>query len=394
MKPTNSKLRATFIALTIIANAVLSLGHTRAAESFTEGFSGTGAFTVANGPDMTSVAGFEANGWTGFAGSLGNLGSFNTVAGTYDVPGDSLHFVVTQTDPVSGDPIQDIYQSLQGLFRAGRTNLPQEFFWSIKNISVGTAGTQLVGMQLNYSTFAGADPLGLEFFDLPLFVDGGDWNLARFAVTAIHDGIHVTNVVPLNGTIVTELQYHVLITPDLENGGSNVLAEVKINSDDNYTNLLNLTGLQFPVDLRDSPNVSMNLLTLGQEIVEPFSLAPTTTGPTASWDFAQGPAPPFDIADFNQDGIVNDDDYLVWKEDFGSTTVLAADANRNKVIDAADYTIWRNRFGSVIGGSGSLAANIAAIPEPTALLLSATGVVLLLGTGVGRAQCMRKLNRL
>jgi GH35 family endo-1,4-beta-xylanase/subtilisin family serine protease/subtilisin-like proprotein convertase family protein len=65
--------------------------------------------------------------------------------------------------------------------------------------------------------------------------------------------------------------------------------------------------------------------------------------------------------DFNSDDLVNNADYNLWKQTFGSTTDLRADANHSGRVDLGDYTIWRNNLGSVaqqqlVGGS-SLALN-------------------------------------
>ena len=47
--------------------------------------------------------------------------------------------------------------------------------------------------------------------------------------------------------------------------------------------------------------------------------------------------------DYNHDGVVDPDDYDVWKNNFGSTANLDADGNNNGVVDAADYTVWQRQ---------------------------------------------------
>jgi hypothetical protein len=72
--------------------------------------------------------------------------------------------------------------------------------------------------------------------------------------------------------------------------------------------------------------------------------------------------------DFNADGLVDTADYFVWRNAFGSSTILygtGADGNFDGRVDAADFTVWRDNL--VGAGSGS-AASI--VPEPTALVLS------------------------
>ncbi len=55
----------------------------------------------------------------------------------------------------------------------------------------------------------------------------------------------------------------------------------------------------------------------------------------------------FDVAtnpgDFDSDGVVDEDDYLVWRATYGSTTDLRADGNADGVVNAADYTVWRDQ---------------------------------------------------
>lgn len=63
--------------------------------------------------------------------------------------------------------------------------------------------------------------------------------------------------------------------------------------------------------------------------------------------------------DYDGSGLVDQNDYLLWKSTFGATTGdLRADGNGNGKVDAADYTIWRNNKGatSSIGSGAALAS--------------------------------------
>lgn len=49
--------------------------------------------------------------------------------------------------------------------------------------------------------------------------------------------------------------------------------------------------------------------------------------------------------DYDWSGVVDADDYSVWKSEFGSTE-SSADGNGDSVVNLADYTIWRDNLGA------------------------------------------------
>jgi hypothetical protein len=83
--------------------------------------------------------------------------------------------------------------------------------------------------------------------------------------------------------------------------------------------------------------------------------------------------------DYNDNGVVDAPDYVVWRELVGATLNPLADGDTNGVVDVADYAIWRSNFGAV-AGSGSATSLIphSAIeaPEPStiAALVAALGI--------------------
>lgn len=81
-------------------------------------------------------------------------------------------------------------------------------------------------------------------------------------------------------------------------------------------------------------------------------------------------------ADFDDDGDVDGEDFLIWQRNFGvGTTHEMGDANGDNMVDAADLTAWQDAFGSAPGSS---AATIA-VPEPSSVAvisLAALGIVL------------------
>jgi hypothetical protein len=74
--------------------------------------------------------------------------------------------------------------------------------------------------------------------------------------------------------------------------------------------------------------------------------------------------------DYNGDGEVNPFDYALWLSLFGEPGG-AADGNGDGIVGAADYTVWLDNLGShaTVTGAGSLAANSASVPEPSAVAL-------------------------
>jgi hypothetical protein len=69
--------------------------------------------------------------------------------------------------------------------------------------------------------------------------------------------------------------------------------------------------------------------------------------------------------DYNNNGIVDAGDYVLWRK--GGP--LANQVDNPSVVNAQDYTEWRARFGNTSGsGSGSLAASTN-VPEPVAAFL-------------------------
>ncbi|MCA9242073.1 MAG: c-type cytochrome, partial [Planctomycetales bacterium] len=73
--------------------------------------------------------------------------------------------------------------------------------------------------------------------------------------------------------------------------------------------------------------------------------------------------------DYNGDGVVDTDDYIVWRDNFGSLENLAADGNLDGVVDSADYSVWRDNLGASWSFLADASIEAAAAPEPVALVM-------------------------
>jgi hypothetical protein len=71
--------------------------------------------------------------------------------------------------------------------------------------------------------------------------------------------------------------------------------------------------------------------------------------------------------DYNHNGVVDADDYTLWRKTLGQSVAAgtSADGNLDGVVNQADFTVWKSHFGQTGGsgtGSGLLAGST--VPEP------------------------------
>jgi MYXO-CTERM domain-containing protein len=78
---------------------------------------------------------------------------------------------------------------------------------------------------------------------------------------------------------------------------------------------------------------------------------------------------PVNRGDYDNNGVVDAADYVVWRKNLSMAIVLPNDATPGSVT-ASDYAVWRANFGDTLG-SGSAAPT--QIPEPAAWLTVAIG---------------------
>lgn len=101
-------------------------------------------------------------------------------------------------------------------------------------------------------------------------------------------------------------------------------------------------------------------------------------------------SPTYSNGDYNQNGVVDDADYVLWRNSMGQTVKLGTDADGDLsgVIDAGDFNLWKSNFGKAVphakyvAGAGA-SLDTAAVPEPSTLLLA-------LFAACGLATCRRR----
>jgi hypothetical protein len=71
--------------------------------------------------------------------------------------------------------------------------------------------------------------------------------------------------------------------------------------------------------------------------------------------------------DYNQNGVVDAADYVVWRKNNNTATTLPNDSTPG--TDQTDYVVWRAHFGQTTPGAASGSLSDATVPEPTASVL-------------------------
>jgi hypothetical protein len=85
-----------------------------------------------------------------------------------------------------------------------------------------------------------------------------------------------------------------------------------------------------------------------------------TNAPLSPSQFLFAPAMPEVDGDYNDNGIVDAADYVVWRDFLGQNVAIPNDATPGSVMQE-DYDVWRRNYGAGAIGSAT------AVPEPAAL---------------------------
>ncbi len=95
---------------------------------------------------------------------------------------------------------------------------------------------------------------------------------------------------------------------------------------------------------------------------------PAYEGNSIGFRVATVPTIPPIAGDYNGDGVVDDADYAMWRNEFGMVKIgMPADGSGDGTVDQADYVMWRDHFGEIAGKGASLHFTdslAAAVPEP------------------------------
>jgi hypothetical protein len=153
-----------------------------------------------------------------------------------------------------------------------------------------------------------------------------------------------------------------------------------------------ISGVGFPQDLEEAPDGngflagilgfangtgSISRYAFDGTFLSTFA-GPSQNGFTEATAFVVVPTQvPGVIGDFNNDGVVNAADYLLWRK--APPTATLPNDDTPGVVDASDYADWRANFGKSAAGNGAvISAN--SVPEPAGVLL--VFLAILGGSGV------------
>jgi hypothetical protein len=86
------------------------------------------------------------------------------------------------------------------------------------------------------------------------------------------------------------------------------------------------------------------------------------------------------FGDYNNNGVVDAADYVLWRKNNNTAVTLPNDSTPG--TDPSDYAVWRAHFGQTAGsGSGSGATGSASasagVPEPATAMILIVGMLVL-----------------
>jgi hypothetical protein len=130
---------------------------------------------------------------------------------------------------------------------------------------------------------------------------------------------------------------------DFTDPGEQIFADLHLNQGPNGTSLSHDLIVTAPAGMAGGPIAArFRWGNPGLSFV-----GPDTIGEVEDYRLANSlqPVLVFASGDFDQSGLVDHDDYVLWKATYG-TSDLRADGNNDGQVNSADYTIWRNNMGA------------------------------------------------
>jgi hypothetical protein len=149
------------------------------------------------------------------------------------------------------------------------------------------------------------------------------------------------------------------------------------------------------VDLNDALSPGLNDPNMDPQYAEKFYYGwigvqidneADATGMVTGWAYESTPGMPIaagDIgpvvanADYDDDGDVDGNDFLVWQRAVGASVAngSGADGNGNGVVDGPDLDLWETQYGTAVAAPAGQAGS-AAVPEPGSMLMTALCAVM------------------
>jgi hypothetical protein len=150
---------------------------------------------------------------------------------------------------------------------------------------------------------------------------------------------------------------------DLINVGTNVTIPASGTVTVNLANASGMGAGTFTlIDYAGTLSGNFSTLTLGtQPSGFTYSLINNTANTSIDLQVTSAALP----GDFNNNGVVDAADYVVWRKGLGTT------------YTQSDYNVWRDHFGQTVGsGAAETAVSQTAVPEPLGFLLALVGASL------------------
>jgi pectate lyase len=217
------------------------------------------------------------------------------------------------------------------------------------NFTGGVLSAQTVDFDLvnNGGTIAPGNSPGLTHVTGDLTLNAGVLEI-EIGGTGIgqFDRVEVDGVTTLGGTLKVEL---------IDLGGGEYVPQ----SGDQWGFLAAYGGGGGTFDTLDLPALSPGL---------EWAILPGD----ATYFLSVVPIAPVLAGDYNDDGVVDAADYVVWRQHLASNIPLTNETASPGVVDQDDFDAWRANFGAT-AGSGSGAAEL--VPEPAAIWLLVLGLL-------------------